>query len=334
MAELGLFPEPKILILQGVVFLAALASANHFIISPALRLYNERKKRTSGAVVGAKNLEAKSEAMEKAYADELAARTVEAKELRLSEVLAGQAEADSIINQSIAESRTILQEVERSLESAVKEERAKLPLLAKDISKAMVEKLGIVVALTFAVSPFLALVSSNVAIGAGGGHVDPMEGIFWPLFQFACFLGAVIYFGRKTMASLLEKRRDTLRTQLSEAKQAVVLAERKAKEFENKLANLSKEVVELRNQYVNDGVRERSKLLAEAKILAQNMVRDAQRAANELVAKSREQLRRELVEMAAGAVQQELTADRLTRLDESLRREAFGQLSSLSSGKR
>ena len=328
MAELGLFPEPKILVLQGLVFLGALASANHFIISPALRLYNERKKRTSGAVLGAQSLENRAEAVIKAYNDELVSKTKEAKELRLSEVLAGQAEADSIINESIQKSKNMMESVDAELSAALAAEKAKLPQLAKEISASVLAKLISATAAVFAV---IVLFSPTLGLSAGGGHVDPWEGIFWPLFQFSCFLVAVIYFGRKTMNSVLEGRRDTLRTQLSEAKQAVVLAERKAKDYEAKLSNVQNEVALLRKQYVQDGVSERNKMVAEAKIAAANMIRDAQRAANELVVKTREQLRKELVDLSLEAVKEQLSQDKLSLLDKHLKKEAMQEMHKVKS---
>jgi F-type H+-transporting ATPase subunit b len=322
MAELGLFPEPKILVLQGLVFLGALASANHFVIKPALRLFNERRRRTSGAVRGAKELEARAEALMKAYEVELDSKTVEAKELRLSEVLSGQAESEEIISRSIVDAKKILEGVESRLAQELNEEKSKIPALALEVSAQILQKLSSAIFLAFVLPVFL----FENANAAGGGHVDTMDGIVWPMFQFLCFAAAVVFFGRKTMSSVLEKRRDSLRTQLSEAKQAVTLAERKASEYETKFVQLQKEVDGLRSQYVQDGIRERNKLVAEAQLAAANLLRDAQRSSNEMVAKAREQLKKDLVQTALNEVLTRLNVEKLAVIDSNLKKEALSKL--------
>lgn len=329
MAELGLFPDPKILVIQGVIFLGALASANHFLIKPALRLHNVRKRRTSGAVEGAKNLELRAEAMEAAYTQELRARTEEARNLRLSEVLAGQAEAESILSQAQETSRKHVADIQAQLDTSIREERSKLPSLVDNVAESMLRQLGALTGVAIGLLLTAGLVASQTAQAAGGGQVDPMYGIFWPYFQFLCFVAAMVFFGRKTMSAVLEGRRDALRTKLSEAKQAVVLAERKAKEYEDRMKNLQGEIDSLRSQYIDDGVKERNKIVADAQKLAATMVRDAERAANELVTKAREDLRKDLVTLAVDAVEKRLSGERAQALESKLKQEALQGVGSL-----
>ncbi|MCA2961846.1 MAG: hypothetical protein IOD12_16470 [Silvanigrellales bacterium] len=326
MAELGLFPDPKILVIQGVIFIGALASANHFIIKPALRLHNERRKRTSGAVDGARNLELRAEALETAYETELKARNEEARNLRLSEVLAGQAEAESILSQAHHAARDHVESIQTKLDATVKEERARLPALVDSVAESILKQLGAATALTFGV---LVAFASSQARAAGGAPVDVWYSIFWPYFQFLCFVAALTFFGRKVMAGILESRRDVLRTKLSEAKQAVTLAERKAQEYEARMENLQKEVASLIAQRVEDGVRERNKIVADAQAVAATLVRDAERAAKELVTKAREELRKDLVSMAVDAVDARLSGEKAKALDVRLKNEALQGVSSL-----
>ena len=331
MAELGLFPDPKILVIQGVIFIGALVSANHFIIRPALRLHNERRRRTSGAVDSAKSLELRAESLEAAYNQELKSRVEEARNLRLSEVLAGQAEAESILGQAQEAARRHIDGVHGQLQSAVAQERAKLPGLVDNVAASILSQLGAASAIVFALALAAA---SGIARAAeeGGGHggpIDPWYGIFWPYFQFLCFVAAVVFFGRKTIAAVLENRRDALRTKLSEAKQAVTLAERKAAEYEAKMSGLQKEIDTLRAQYNEDGVRERNRIVSDAQKLAGDMLRDAERSANELVTKAREELRRDLVSMAIEAVEKRLTGESARALDVRLKKEALHGVSAL-----
>jgi|GEM_PF-552187 len=335
MAELGLFPNPTIMAIQGVIFVGALFSANHFIIKPALRLHNERRRRTSGAVEGAKSLELRAEALEVAYLQELKVSTDAARNLRLSEVLAGQAEAESILGQANVSARAHVDSIQTELREAVVTERAKLPALVESVSASILTQLGATSAVAFALilsaSSALARAAEDAAKG-GHGPVDFWYGIFWPYFQFLCFVAAVVYFGGKTLLGVLESRRDALRLKLSEAKQAVVLAERKAAEYERKMAGLQNEIDTLRSQYIEDGVRERNKIVADARSLASNLLRDAERAAGELVIKAREDIRRDLVSLAIEAVEQKLAGGNMLTLEARLKKEALQGVASLGSG--
>jgi F0F1-type ATP synthase membrane subunit b/b' len=326
MAELGLFPDPKILVIQGVVFLAALASANHFIIQPALRLHNERRRRTSGTVDSAKNLELKSEALENSYNQEIKSRTDEAKNLRLSEVLAGQAEAESILAQANENARAKVESVQLQLAEVLEEQKRKLPSQVDAVAQTILKQLGATTLALFAL--FLGL-ASQPSMAAGGGSVDPWYGIFWPYFQYFCFIAALVFLGKKTVNGVLESRRDVLRTKLSEAKQAITIAQKRADEFQARMNNLQAEVDTLRTQYVEDGVKERNRIVQEAQSLAAHLVRDAERAAQELVTRASEELKKDLVRQAIATVESRLSGDSAKALHETLRRESLAGISEL-----
>ena len=330
MAGLGLTPDPKILVIQGIVFIGALASSNYFFVKPALRLFNERRKRTSSAVSGARDLDLRAAAMEKAYQDELKAKMESAKELRSSEIIAGQAEVQSILSLALEESQKLTDKMTLELDAAILSEKLKLPELAGEVSRAVMQKLGLTALFLIAINLFATSLQSSAAFASGGGTVDTMYGIVWPYFQFLCFFVALVYFGRKTMTAVLESRRDSLRTKLSEAKQAVTLAERRAKELDEKLRNLKSEVESMQKSFVEEGVNERNRLVSEAKTAANNMLRDAQRTANDLVVKARVQLRKDLVEHAFDAVEKHLSLEGARNVDVQLKSEALNGFSSLS----
>ena len=331
MAELGLFPDPQLVVAQGVVYLCAVLSANYFIIQPALRLNNERKRRTSGAVDSAKAEEARAESLEHAYTHELKVRTEEVRSLRVSEILAGQAEAESILAIAQEKARTHLGRIQGEVEASVAAERAKIPSLIDDVVSTIFTQLGVNAGLLFVSIGAAVSAVSQTAFGAGGGHVELWSGIIWPYFQFACFVAGLVFLGRKAVHATLQSRRDVLRTKLSEAKQAVTLAQRKTTEFEGKISSLQKEIEGLRAQYVSDGVRERTKIISDAQSHAAQMIRDAERAANELVIRSKEELRRELLEKAVATVESRLTPERLAKLDQKLKIEALDGLQRLAS---
>lgn len=327
-SELNLVPDVR-LVFQGVIYLAAVASANHYLIKPALRLHQERRKRTTGAIDSARTAEQRAEQLEAVYNQELRARTDEVRNLRLSEVLAGQAEAEAILGTAQDRAREHVQSIQSELEANLGRERARLPTLVDDIVATIVSRLVTSGGARLLVLGFgmLALGSSAEAAPTGAGsHGSVWDSIIWPYFQFACFFGALVYFGRKVIHSILESRRDALKTRLSEAKQAVVLAQRKTQEFEQKTASLQREIQELREQYVTDGVKERAKIVSDAQKLAAQIIADAERSARELVARGKEDLRKELMELAVKSVEERLSASQLEDIDKRLKAEVMQSL--------
>lgn len=336
MSSLGLNPDQR-LIIQSVIFLAALVSANHFMIKPALRLHAERKRRTSGAIDMAKAEVAKAEGLEASYNRELKARTEEARNLRLSEVLAGQAEAEAMLANAQEQARLHVAQIQKTLEANVAQERAKLPSLLDQTVEAIFAQLvggtskaiaGVLITGTLFLGSMTARAAQDTASTPGGFSFA--DSIFWPYFQFLVFVAALVYFGRKGVANLLESRRESLRTKLSEARQAVTLAERKTDEYERKIALLQKEIEEMRTQNIDDGVKERSKIVSDAQQMAVQIVRDAERAASELITRSKEELRKELVDLAVSTVEARMTAERVAVLDKKLKVEALASIKVLS----
>lgn len=320
-----LVPDVGHLVIQGGLFLVAVVAANYYLIKPALRLHNERKKRTSGAVGEAKSFEQKAELLESDYNNEFRLRLDEAKSIRTGEITAAQSDAEKIIKAAQLKSEEQIAIVRSELQKNIVEERKKLPSLVDQVADIMMGQLGAAKLLV----GFLVF-STAMSAYAAGGNFDVMEGIVWPYFQFIIFASIVVYFGKKVVHGILESRRDDLRVKLTESKQALVLAQNKASEFETKLKGLQKEVDEMRLQYMQDGERERQKIINEAQTLATQLNKDAERTAREMVARSKEELRRELIDMAAAAVEKRLTPDVTKSLDKKLNAEAVSGIQKLA----
>lgn len=329
--SIDLIPDERI-VFQGVIYLSAVAVSYALIVKPFLRLHTERDKRTSGAVDAARNERLRAQALETSYLTELKARTDEVKSLRLQEVTAGQAEAESIVNDAQEKAQRMVEEMRQQVQQNLRAQEKRLPQLVDEVVESMLKRFGAgAAALLFGIAAVLAEPSS--ALASGGGHVDFWSGVFFPYLQFFFFLTVLVLAGRKPVRALLEKKRDTLRTKLSEANEAVVMAQRKVHEFETKISSLQKEIDELRAQYINDGLRERMKIVSDAQKLSEQMLRDAERSARELISKSREELRKQLLEEAIEAFQRKLNPDRISLIERQLKAEALTGVQSLSSAR-
>lgn len=322
MAELKLKPELIPMVIQGGFYLAALVSANFLLVKPLLALTNERRRRTEGAVDSAKGIEAKLERLEKSYKDAHQSALSEARDLFNNQILAAQAESSGIMQHAHEASKEKLKDIRDQVAYQIASEREKIPSTVSELTEIALS--GLAKNSAFAVA-VLTMVSS-VGQASGGGAVDPIYGILWPYFQFIVFVAALTFFARKGVSKMLEGRRDSLRTKLSEAREAMILAQRKSEEYEAKLKNLQAEIDSLRADIANEGVRQRDKLIHDANEAAAQILRDTERVGRQMIAEGKEQLRKEIFEQVVLALDKKLTGDTLTKIDSSLRQNALAGL--------
>lgn len=318
MAGLNLFPDERVVI-QAAVYLVGLASTHYFLIRPLLALTKERQARTLGASGVAKDEESRIQQLESDYREQLTQATEEAKQLRMRTVVGGQAEAEEIIHSATAQSKVEVEKIRIQIESQVMQERMVLPSHAQNLAKAILER----VAPAFLVAITAAICVQNSAYAAGSGPVDFWYGMFWPYFQFGCFALGLWFFGRTALNKMLEKKRDALRTQLSEARQATQEAESKVAEYKQKVASLEASIEQMRQQHAKEGALQRDSLIEEAKKMRDQILRDTERRADEIVMSARESLRRELIRETFEALQKELSQDFLEQTGTRLRTKAM-----------
>jgi F0F1-type ATP synthase membrane subunit b/b' len=324
MAELKLKPELIPMVIQGGFYLAALVTARILLVKPLLALTNERRRRTEGAVDSAKGLEIKLERLEKSYKDAHQSAMSEARDLLNNQVLAGQAEAAGILQQAQEASKQKLKEIRDQVAYQIANEREKVPATVLELTDAALARLSknsvVVCAL------LTAALSAEASAAGGAGPVDPIYGILWPYFQFLVFVAALTFLAKKGISKMLEGRRDSLRTKLSEAREAMILAQRKSEEYEAKLKNLQAEIEALRADFANEGVRQRDKLIHDANEAAAQILRDTERVGRQMISEGKEQLRKEIFEQIVVALDKKLTGETLTNIDGSLRRSALAGL--------
>lgn len=324
MSELKLTPEVIPMIVQGGFYLAALVSSHYLLIKPLVALSVERKKRTQGAVDSARGLESKLELLEKNYRESQQFALTEARDLKNAQVLAGQAEAQSILLQANETAKAKLQETRTALSKELETERAKIPALVNELADAALARLS---RASLLIGCGLTLLVSQHAF-AGGAAVDPMYGILWPYFQFAVFVAILTFFARKAIAKMLADKRENLRTKLSEAKEARILAERRVAEYESKLKNLQSELEALRKEFASDGVRQRDKLIAEARAASDQILRDTERIGHQLIHEARTELKKDVFEQVLNVLNQKLSNETLGLVDAALKGSAIASLKS------
>src|SRR5262245_43145774 len=84
--------------IQITLFLVGLLVANQFIIKPALKLQNERKKRTSGNQIVAQNKLRIAENLEHTYTEKLKKSLEEARSLRDNKIKQAKETANTLLS--------------------------------------------------------------------------------------------------------------------------------------------------------------------------------------------------------------------------------------------
>ena len=206
------------------------------------------------------------------------------------------------------------------------EAKIKLLPLLDDVVNSVYKKLGILSTILVLCGAFFAF-SQKVYAGTEESLMPSFwYGIFWPYFQFVIFIVAIVYFAKKPLKALLEKRRDDFRAKLSEAHEAVYLADKKVKEYEAKVASLESELNALRERNLEDARLERDRIIAEANKASVIILKDAERTAVELIHSSKEEIKKELFSLAIAEVEKRLTQDKFDVLDQKFKQEALDNI--------
>ncbi|HEY5672287.1 MAG TPA: F0F1 ATP synthase subunit B [Malonomonas sp.] len=167
----------------------------------------------------------------------------------------------------------------------------------------------------------LVVLTSTVAFAASAGHADSgvlLKDFLYRVLSFSIVVAILVYYLAKPIKKGLAGRREEIEKALAEAKQAKQDAEAKFAEYDRKLAQATDEIAEISDAIRREGELEKQKIIANAKELAIKIEQDAEKTAELEVAKARNELRREAVQLAVGVAEEKLkknvTKDDDTRL--------------------
>lgn len=162
-------------------------------------------------------------------------------------------------------------------------------------------------------------VCGTVACAAGGGHVDSgvlLKDFLYRVFNFAIVVAILAYFLTKPIKKGLAGRSEEIEKALADAKQAKEDAEAKFAEYDRKLTQATEEIAEISAAIKREGELEKQKIIANAKAMAEQIEKDAGKAADLEIAKAKAQLQREAVELAVG-VAEDLLKKNFTKDDDT-----------------
>lgn len=153
------------------------------------------------------------------------------------------------------------------------------------------------------------LLAATLALAAGGeGHADSgavMKDFGWRVVNFVILAGIAYWALKKAnLKGSLADRQAQIEKNLREAREARDVAEAKLKEYSEKLSKANQEVDELRAAMLHEAEAEKQRIIAEAKVAAEKIAKQAVQSADQEVLKARAELRAEAarlaIELAAG----------------------------------
>jgi F-type H+-transporting ATPase subunit b len=154
------------------------------------------------------------------------------------------------------------------------------------------------------------------ASAAAGEHPGPsIHEIWFPLGNFLIFVFILVHYALPPVRSFLDSRREQVLATVAESAAQKRRAEALVRDYQARLASLNKEVAALQASLLDDGEREKNKLLNEAQTLAAKIKDDANFLADQEVKMASQKLRSEMAAQVEAAAR-ELVRRNLSAADQ------------------
>ncbi|MBI3543903.1 MAG: F0F1 ATP synthase subunit B [Deltaproteobacteria bacterium] len=145
-----------------------------------------------------------------------------------------------------------------------------------------------------------------------------MHELISPTVNFAILVGVLVYFLRKPVKDMVATRQSTIKTLVEEAQAQKLEAQRRYREFGDKLRDFEAEAARTVERARQDGEALKAKIIADARVTADRIVKDAEALAQSNVQDFKDQVRRETiakaVEMAEKIIRDKLSSDEQSRI--------------------
>ena len=170
--------------------------------------------------------------------------------------------------------------------------------------------------------------TSSGALAAGGDPESESEVVketVYQLLNLLLLLGLLFYLGRKPITEFFSSRRASIQSELHQAAELLDEAEHRNADLQRRLVDLSSEVEEIKGNAGRRAAEEAERILADARISAERIRRDASAALDHELRRARSQLREEAADLALELAAHKLNdqvgdSDRDRLLDEFITR--------------
>jgi F-type H+-transporting ATPase subunit b len=156
-----------------------------------------------------------------------------------------------------------------------------------------------------------AVLPLSLAVQEAEEHASTFLGLplwIWQLVNLAAFLAVLLYFVARPVAAMFRNRQLAVEERLREAKALKAEAERLGAEVHERMAQLDREIEEIRARGVADGETERAALSEKADLEVERVRRESEQEIGRHLAAARLELRRTAADLTAAAARETLSA--------------------------
>jgi F-type H+-transporting ATPase subunit b len=159
---------------------------------------------------------------------------------------------------------------------------------------------------SFAAALAAGLLLPELALASGGEEAGHGWERFWEWANLLLLVAALVYFGRKPIASFLADRRGGIERDLNGAEQLLRDAEGRLAEWSARAARLDEEVADIKRVAREAAEQDAARIVAEAKAVAERIRRDASAAVVRESQRARLRLRQEAADLAVKSAERVL----------------------------
>jgi F-type H+-transporting ATPase subunit b len=117
------------------------------------------------------------------------------------------------------------------------------------------------------------------------------------IFNFAVLVAVIYIAAKKPVASMLQKRRESIKQAIEEGERAKQDGEQLFREHEARLKRLDQEIEQIRQTLIKEGERERDRIIKEAQQMAEKIKRQAELSAQQELKMTKLRLQEEMATM-------------------------------------
>lgn len=279
------------LAIQMILFLVLFLVLRPLIFDPYLKAVEARRDGLQGSREEADEMDARAERSLADYERKVRDARREANEVREGLRSQGQNEFEDILG----EAREEISEKLVAERAKIEAERATSLVQLKERSESLAK---VLVARVLPV--LLALVFFPVDAFAAGGGEFPWASWATSIVNLIIYIGIIVYFAGPKIQEHFASRRENLLQDLNAAKDLRLRAEAKLEEVSQRLEKLEEERKSIMDEYHEQGMREKERLVAEAQRQVEKMRADAEMVIKQEVRRAVQSIEQEAIDLALG----------------------------------
>ena len=131
-----------------------------------------------------------------------------------------------------------------------------------------------------------------------------LRDLLWWGVNFLALVIILVKFGREPILNTFRARRESIEGEYKDLSEKRAEAEAKYREYEKKLATLEEEAKKIMEAFIEQGEKEKERIIREAKETAERIKQQAEFYVQQELEKAREELRKEVAELSVKLAEQ------------------------------